>query len=72
MLISIQETILLEGIDLEATDAVDKLEKMLWGLETLRVFGDRLSGSMSQIRKAREKLEQTIERVNLSTTQQNY
>jgi hypothetical protein len=36
---------------------------MLWGLEALRVFDDRLSTSISQIRKARETLEHTIDQV---------
>jgi hypothetical protein len=59
----VQDKILLEGIELEASDAVEKLNKMLWGLEALRVFDDRLSTSLSQIRKARETLEHTIDQV---------
>jgi hypothetical protein len=54
---------LLEGIELEESDAVEKLKRMLWGLEALRVFDDRLSTSLSQIRKARETLEHTIDQV---------
>ncbi len=33
---------------------------MLWGLEALRVFDDRLSASLTEIQKARETLESTI------------
>jgi hypothetical protein len=59
----VQEKILLEGIELDASDAVERLERMLWGLEALRVFDDRLSTSLSQIRKARETLEHTVDQV---------
>lgn len=33
---------------------------MLWGLEALRVFDDRLSASLSQAQKAREVMERTV------------
>ncbi len=33
---------------------------MLWGLEALRVFDDRLSASLSEIQKAKEAMERTI------------
>lgn len=36
---------------------------MLWGLEALRVFDDRLSGSLSQIQKAQESMERTVKQV---------
>lgn len=51
---------MLEGLEWGTTRAVDKLKKMLWGLEALRVFDDRLSASLSQIQKAREAMERTI------------
>ncbi len=54
---------MLDGIQLDASDAVERLERMLWGLEALRVFDDRLSTSLSQIRKTRENLEHTIDQV---------
>ena len=43
---------------------MDKLKKMLWGLEALRVFDDRLSASLSQIQKAREAMERTIKQAS--------
>lgn len=51
---------LLEGLEWGTSEAVDKLKKMLWGLEALRVFDDRLSASLSQIQKAQEAMERTI------------
>ncbi len=55
---------MLEGLEWGTTEAVDKLKKMLWGLEALRVFDDRLSASLAQIQKAREAMERTIKQVN--------
>ena len=46
---------------------MDKLKKMLWGLEALRVFDDRLSASLSQIQKAREAMERTIKQASCLT-----
>lgn len=54
---------LLEGLEWGTSEAVDKLKKMLWGLEALRVFDDRLSASLAQIQKARESMERTIKQV---------
>ncbi|KAH9205317.1 hypothetical protein DL95DRAFT_491699 [Leptodontidium sp. 2 PMI_412] len=45
------------------SEAVDKLKKMLWGLEALRVFDDRLSASLSQIQKAQEAMERTVKQI---------
>ena len=36
---------------------------MLWGLEALRVFDDRLSASLAQIQKAQEAMERTVKQV---------
>lgn len=38
-----QEKVLLEGLEWGTSEDVDKLKKMLWGLEDLRVFDGRLS-----------------------------
>ena len=54
---------MLEGLEWGTSEAVDKLKKMLWGLEALRVFDDRLSGSLSQIQKAQEAMERTVKQV---------
>lgn len=37
---------------------------MLWGLEALRVFNDRLFASLSQIQKAQEAMERTVKQVH--------
>jgi hypothetical protein len=62
-----QDRVLLQGLEWGSSKAVDKLKKMLWGLEALRVFDDRLSASLSQIQKAREAMERTIKQVGLSS-----
>lgn len=62
--ISFQDRVLLQGLDWRSSKAVDKLKKMLWGLEALRVFDDRLSASLSQIQKAREAMERTIKQAS--------
>jgi hypothetical protein len=59
---------LLEGLEWGTSEAVDKLKKMLWGLEALRVFDDRLSGSLSQIQKAYESMGRTVKQVCNSFT----
>jgi hypothetical protein len=63
-----QDRVLLQGLEWGSSKAVDKLKKMLWGLEALRVFDDRLSASLSQIQKAREAMERTIKQVGLSAS----
>jgi hypothetical protein len=57
ILFNMQDRVLLQGLEWGSSKAVDKLKKMLWGLEALRVFDDRLSASLSQIQKAREAME---------------
>ena len=59
---------MLQGLDWRSSKAVDKLKKMLWGLEALRVFDDRLSASLSQIQKAREAMERTIKQASYQIT----
>lgn len=59
-IVELGDRVLLQGLDWRSSKAVDKLKKMLWGLEALRVFDDRLSASLSQIQKAREAMERTI------------
>jgi hypothetical protein len=55
--------VLLEGLEWGTSEAVDKLKKMLWGLEALRVFDDRLSASLAQIQKAQDAMERTVKQV---------
>lgn len=60
VIVGLGEKVLLEGLEWGTSEAVTKLKKMLWGLEALRVFDDRLSASISQIQKAQEAMERTI------------
>ncbi|KAL3424188.1 GTPase-activator protein for ras-like GTPase containing protein [Phlyctema vagabunda] len=59
IIVGLGEKVLLEGLEWGTSEAVNKLKKMLWGLEALRVFDDRLSASISQIQKAQESMERT-------------
>ncbi|KAI9049724.1 hypothetical protein LZ554_005876 [Drepanopeziza brunnea f. sp. 'monogermtubi'] len=60
VIVGLGEQVLLEGLEWGTSEAVDKLKRMLWGLEALRVFDDRLSASLSQIQKAQGAMERTI------------
>ncbi|KAM0809294.1 hypothetical protein AB5N19_09637 [Seiridium cardinale] len=57
--VGLGEEVLLQGIDWASNEAIEKLKKMLWGLEALRAFDERLSASIHQIQRAREVLERT-------------
>ena len=48
--------VFLDGYDWEADDAVDRLRSMMWGLESLRMLGDRTSASLKSINEARATL----------------
>ena len=48
--------VFLDGYDWEADDAVDRLRSMMWGLESLRMLGDRASASLKSINEARATL----------------
>ncbi|KAH7407184.1 hypothetical protein BKA64DRAFT_666015 [Cadophora sp. MPI-SDFR-AT-0126] len=60
VIVGLGEKVLLEGLEWGTNEAVNRLKKMLWGLEALRVFNDRLSASLSQIKKAQEAMDRTI------------
>ncbi|PVH79529.1 hypothetical protein DL98DRAFT_655454 [Cadophora sp. DSE1049] len=60
VIVGLGEKVLLEGLEWGTSEAVSRLKKMLWGLEALRVFNDRLSASLSQIQKAQEAMERTV------------
>ncbi|KAL2072990.1 hypothetical protein VTL71DRAFT_10314 [Oculimacula yallundae] len=60
IIVGLGEKVLLEGLEWGTSEAVNRLKKMLWGLEALRVFNDRLSASLSQIQKAQEAMERTV------------
>lgn len=57
-----QDRTLLEGLEdwWGTVEAINKLKKMLWGWEALRVFNDKLSSSLSQIQRAQEAMEHVI------------
>ena len=57
----------LSGYDWKDDSAVDKLKMMLWGLEALRMFEERLSISLSKIEKARDDLKGIIDNVRLQS-----
>ncbi|KAK3326630.1 hypothetical protein B0H66DRAFT_551399 [Apodospora peruviana] len=61
-IMEIGDRTLLEGLEdwWGTTEAINKLKKMLWGWEALRVFNDKLSSSLSQIQRAQEAMEHTI------------
>ncbi|KAE9369730.1 hypothetical protein N431DRAFT_345331 [Stipitochalara longipes BDJ] len=69
-IVELGDRVLLQGLEWGTTKAVDKLKKMLWGLEALRVFDDRLSASLSQIQKAREAMERTIKQLHVDLLQE--
>lgn len=64
-----QDEILFLDIDWSknTSQALDMLKKMLWGLEALRAFDERLSASIHQIQRAREAMERTAYKVSYIT-----
>jgi hypothetical protein len=67
-----QDKVLLEGLEWSTGEAVDKLKKLLWGLEALRVFDDRLSASLGQVQKAQEAMERVAKQVCLFINDSNH
>jgi len=61
-IMGIGDRTLLEGLEdwWGTVEAINKLKKMLWGWEALRVFNDKLSSSLSQIQRAQEAMENVI------------
>lgn len=61
-----QDRTLLEGLEqwFNTEQSINKLKKMLWGWEALRVFNDKLSSSLSQIQRAQEAMEHVIKQVS--------
>jgi len=55
---------LFEGLEWEDNDPIDKLKRMIWGGQALRVLDDRLSASLSQIHNAKETLDHSIKQVH--------
>ncbi|RDW66529.1 hypothetical protein BP6252_10164 [Coleophoma cylindrospora] len=51
--------VLFEGVEW-GTEAVSRLKMMLWGLEALRVFEDRLTASITQIQHAQDAMDRIL------------
>jgi hypothetical protein len=68
-----QPMVLLKGLEWHKSDvALKKLKEMLWGLEALRVFDDKLGKALQKIDEAKEvmtKKAQWVSHGNLSTHQ---
>lgn len=59
--------VLLKGMEWRKSDeALKKLKEMMWGLEALRVFDDKLARALVHIRMAKRKLRTTLKTVLLS------
>ncbi|KAM7213096.1 hypothetical protein V8F06_011519 [Rhypophila decipiens] len=61
-IMEIGDRTLIDGVDswINADESINKLKKMLWGWEALRVFNDKLSSSLFQIQRAQEAMEHII------------
>ncbi|KAK4183825.1 hypothetical protein QBC35DRAFT_83621 [Podospora australis] len=61
-IMEIGDRTLLEGLEdwWGTAEAINKLKKMLWGWEALRVFNDKLSASISRIQRAQDTMEHII------------
>jgi len=56
--------VLLKGIEWHKSDvALRKLKKMLWGLEALRVFDDKLKRALQEIRDCEDQMNRELLRV---------
>jgi hypothetical protein len=56
--------VLLKGMEWHKSDAaLKKLKQMLWGLEALRVFDDKLVRALQEIKEGRETIKRECIRV---------
>jgi hypothetical protein len=56
-----------QGLDwAHAEDAIQRLKSMLWALEALRIFDDRLAEALEKIREARGKMQRYLSQVSIS------
>lgn len=56
-----QPMILLKGLDWHKSDvALKQLKEMLWGLEALRVFDDKLKRALQEIDNAKKAMEKEL------------
>jgi hypothetical protein len=57
--------VLLKGMEWQKSDvALKKLKEMLWGLEALRVFDDKLTRALQEIKYGKEKTKAELARVS--------
>lgn len=62
----VQLSVLKDGLVLQqGDDAVKRLEALMWALEALRVFDDRLRDSIDKINEAKERMQRYINAVSL-------
>ncbi|PVH73830.1 hypothetical protein DL98DRAFT_430572, partial [Cadophora sp. DSE1049] len=61
--INLGREVLKKGLDwTHAEDAIQRLKSMLWALEALRIFDDRLGESLDMVREARDKMRTYLRR----------
>lgn len=54
-----------EGLNWEhEEDAIQRLKSMLWALEALRIFDDRLSESLESVKEAKDKMLKYLSQVS--------
>ena len=57
--------VLLKGMEWHKSDAaLKKLKQMLWGLEALRVFDDKLVRALQEIKEGKENIKGELKRVS--------
>jgi len=58
---------MLAGMEWHQSEAaIRKLKQMLWGLEALRVFRDKLQKALEELKLAQEKMQKELETVSNS------
>jgi hypothetical protein len=72
----LQPIVLLKGIEWHKSDvALKKLKNMLWGLEALQVFDEKLKRGIQEIKDCKKKIDFGLKRVGgifyLRTTTRN-
>ncbi len=56
--------VLLKGLEWHKSDiALRKLKQIVWGLEALRVFDDKLKMALAKIKESEEAMKKDLERV---------
>jgi hypothetical protein len=64
MLILMQQKALLKGIEWQKSQlALRRLKAMLWAMEALRIFDDKLLSALTEIKEARSHLMQELSKV---------